>query len=181
LRQPPHQLFDEGATRPLAAASSLDDDRVVERQFLAIEAHQLAAAILVRERHFDGLVDAAGATGQGGFQVLRPVGGENEKDVGILLQSIHLVEQPVEHGFLARPHVAAVACDQVDVLDHNHRWLQQPCQAHIGAEQADLLGGDNQGRVSRQVRREIAYRMGLARAGRSVKQDALARRLSEPP
>jgi hypothetical protein len=65
------------------------------------------------------------------LKLLGPVGGEDEQDIGILLQPVHFVEQRVKQRLLARPHVLAIAGDEIDILNHHHRRLQQARQAHV--------------------------------------------------
>src|SRR5258708_308100 len=161
------------------AMRRLGHDGLAERQTPAIELDQLPAADIVRKRHLDRLIDATGAARQRALELLRPVGGEDEQDIGILLQPIHLVEQSVEQRFLARPHLVAIAPNQIGVLDYDHRRLQKSGQIHVMGQQFDLRCRDDQGGVTGQVAREIADGMGLAGAGRAVKQDALAGRLSQ--
>jgi hypothetical protein len=101
-----------------------------KRQTPAIELDEILAADMVRKGHLDRLVDAARAARQGALKLLRPVGGEDEQDIRILLQSIHLVEKPVEQRFLARPHLVAIARNQIDILDHDYRRLQETGKIH---------------------------------------------------
>jgi hypothetical protein len=120
------------------------------------------------------------AARQGALKLRGPVGGKDEQDICILLQSIHLVEKLVEQRFLARPHPVAITRNQIDILDHDHSRLQKAGQIHVVGEQSDLRCGNDQSRVTGQVARQIADGMGLAGSGRPVKQDALAGRLSQP-
>ena len=61
LRDAPHQLLDEGGADAFGAPHGFVDDGLVERQALAIEPDELAAADVVGQRHLDRLVDAARA------------------------------------------------------------------------------------------------------------------------
>src|SRR5580700_2008568 len=72
-----HQLLDEGGADAFGAPRDLADDGLIERQALAVEPNQFAAADLIRQRHLDRLVDAAGTTGQRAFELFGPVGGED--------------------------------------------------------------------------------------------------------
>jgi hypothetical protein len=180
LGDPPHQLFDKGGADALGPLGGLAYDGIAERQTPAVELDELVAADLVRKRHLDRLVDATGPACQGALKLLRPVGGEDEQDICILLQSIHLVEKRVEQRFLTRAHIVAVARNQIDILDHDHRWLQQAGKIHVMGKQCDLRGRDDQGSVTGQVACQIADGMGLAGTGRSVKQDTLAGQLPQP-
>ena len=170
----------KAALTPSVRCAASPTTASLERQAPAIELDQLAAADVVRQRHLDRLVDAAGPARQRALKLLRPVGGENEQDIRILLQPVHLVEKLVEHRFVARPHLVAIARNEIDVLDHDHRRLQQAGEAHVLRKQCDLRGGDDQGSVTGQIAGQIADGVGLAGAGRPVEQDALARRLPEP-
>jgi hypothetical protein len=81
------------------------------------------------------------------LELLRTVGGEDEQDIRILFQSIHLVEKAVEHWFLARSHVVAIARNEIDILDHHYRRLLQAGKTHVLGKHHDLGGGDDQGGV----------------------------------
>ena len=130
---------------------------------LAIELDELLASSVVRKRHLDRLVDATGAASQSALELLWAVGGENEKDIRVLLQPIHLVEKPVEQRFLARPHLVAIARNEIDILDHDHRWLQQAGEIHVLRKQCDLRRRNYQGRVMGQTARQIARARSCAR------------------
>src|ERR1700690_1392554 len=65
LGDAPHQLLDERGTDTLGPLRGLAYDGLVERQTLAIKLDQLPAADIVRKRHLNRLVDAAGAVRQG--------------------------------------------------------------------------------------------------------------------
>src|SRR5882757_9078344 len=88
LRDAPHQLLDEGCTDPAGPPRGLAHDGLVERQTLAIEPNQLLAADVIRQRHLDRLVDAARTAGERALELLRPISGEDEQDVGVFLQSV---------------------------------------------------------------------------------------------
>jgi hypothetical protein len=141
LGDAPHQLLDERGADALGPLRRLGHDGIAKRQAPAIELDQLVAADLVRERHLDRLIDASGAARQGALKLLRPVGGKDEQDICILLQSIHLVEKLVEQRFLARPHPVAITRNQIDILDHDHSRLQKAGQIHVVGEQSDLRCG----------------------------------------
>ena len=99
----------KAALTPLVRCAASSDDGIAERQARAIELDQLLAADVVRKRHLDRLVDAAGAACERALELFRPVGGEDEQDIRILLQSIHLVEKLVEQRFVAK---APSLCDR---------------------------------------------------------------------
>lgn len=81
LGDAPHQLLDKGGAHAFGPLRGLTDDRLAERQAFTIQPHEFFAAGLVRQRHFDRLVDAAGATRERALKLLRTVGGEDEQDV----------------------------------------------------------------------------------------------------
>ena len=72
----------------------------------------------------------------------------------------------------------AIARNQIDVLDHDHRWLQKAGEIHVLGKQCDLGRRNDERGVTGQVARQIANGMCLARSGRPVKQDTLAGRLT---
>jgi hypothetical protein len=119
LGDAPHQLLDERGADAFGPLRGLAYDGFAERQASAIKLDQLRAADIVRKRHLDRLVDTAGAIRQGALKLLRPVGGEDEQDVRILLQSIHFVEQPVEQRFLARSHLVPIARNEIGIRYHD--------------------------------------------------------------
>jgi len=82
----------KAALTPLVPPRGLGHDGRVERQTLAIELNKLLAADVVRQRYLDRLIDAARTAGECALELLRPIGGEDEQDVGVFLQSVHLVE-----------------------------------------------------------------------------------------
>ena len=79
------------------------------------------------------LVDPARPRGEGRLEEVGTVGGQQEDDVGVLVESIHLVEQGEQQRRLA-PVQAALLGDQVDVLDDD---LQQ---TRLGVGRADEQG-----------------------------------------
>ena len=66
-----------------------------------VQGHQPPPERLVRQRELNRLVDAAGTVGQGRLQRVRPVRRQDEEHVRLFPQPVHLVEQPVEHHFIA--------------------------------------------------------------------------------
>lgn len=127
------------------------------------------------------MVDTSRPPGESAFKLLGPVGGKDEQDVGIVLQTVHLVEQGVEQRLFARTaHVLAVAGNQVHVLDHDRSRLQQARQGHVLRQQAHLVGRYDEGGMAGEIGGEVANGVRLAGARRAVEQDALARRLSKP-
>src|SRR5439155_6250132 len=122
----PHQFLDEGRARALRAPDDYRQELVRHLQAAGIQLHQLGARRLVRKREFNGLVDATWSRGQRRLEFIRPVGRQNEDDVGVLAQPVHLIEQLVEEHFLARAaHVLAGSSDQVDVFDYYGGRLQK--------------------------------------------------------
>ena len=59
LRDASHQLLDEGRADSLGAPCGFVNQRVAERQALAIELDKLFATDVVRQRNLDRLIDAA--------------------------------------------------------------------------------------------------------------------------
>ena len=82
----------KAALHSLGAPCGFVNQRVAERQALAIELDKLFATDVVRQRNLDRLIDAARTVRQCILKLLRPVGREHEQDIGILFQSVHLVE-----------------------------------------------------------------------------------------
>ena len=83
------------------------------------------------------------------LQLFGTVGCQNEQDIRIFLQTIHFVQQLVEQHLLARAvHRRPVSGDQIDIFDDDHARLEQPGQRHVLGEQSNLLGRDQQRRVS---------------------------------
>ena len=68
----------------------------------------------------DGLVDPAGAGGQRRLEQVSPVGGEDEGDVDVLTEAVHLVEELEQQRMSAGPEAPLVG-DEVDVLHHDRR------------------------------------------------------------
>ena len=67
----------------------------------------------------------------------------------------------------------AGSSDQVDVFDYYGGRLQKAGKPKILVEQADLLSGDQQRRVARQLRSQVVNRVRLPGARRAVEQQAL--------
>lgn len=65
--------------------------------------------------------------------------------------------------------------DEIDIFDNHHGRLQKTCQPEIFVEQPDLFRCHQQGRVVRELRRQIVNRVGLAGARRPVEQEPLPR------
>ena len=79
---------------------------------------------LGRQRNFHGEVHPARALRQGPLQHVRPVGGEDECDVGVAVQPVHGV-QHLEQQRLRPVAEAPVLGDQVAVLQHHDGRLER--------------------------------------------------------
>jgi hypothetical protein len=102
-------------------------------------------ALVVRQRELDRLIDASRPRRQRRLELVRPIRRQDEHDIGVLAQTVHLVEQPVQQRFLHRPvHVRALARDEIDVLDDHHRGLEKSREPEVFADEPDLLGRDEQ-------------------------------------
>ena len=127
-----------------------------------------------------GLVNASGPGGERGLEQISAVGGQQEDDVGILVEPVHLVEKGEEQWRLSAV-VAALLGDQVDVLDDDHGRLER---AGDGTGFADAVQGlpseFHDGRPD-QLTDQVAHRMGLAHARRAVEEDAALEVLARGP
>ena len=65
----------------------------VEYEVMLVQPHQPAASVRVGERQLGRVIDPAGALGQGGLEQVGAVGGEQERDISVLAESVHLVQQ----------------------------------------------------------------------------------------
>ena len=72
------------------------------------------------------VINAAGPGNQGWLDLLRTIRGQDEQDLGILLQTVHLVQQLVQKNLLAwAVHVRAFTSNEVHVLNDHHGRLQK--------------------------------------------------------
>ena len=134
---------------------------------------EFAAAFGVGQREFDGLIDAAGASRKGEFELFGAVGGEDEEDGGVFAQAIHFVEEFVEEAFFARAvHVATVAGDEINVFHDDDGGLKEASEGHVFAKDGELFGGDEEGGVFGKLAGEVMDGVGLSGAGRTVKEEA---------
>ena len=75
---------------------------------------------------FDGLVNAAGAGGEGGLENVGAVGGQDEEHVGVLGKAVHLIEQFEEQGVGADGLMFAHGADQIDVFKDDGHGREGP-------------------------------------------------------
>lgn len=96
----------------------------------AYRGHQPDAFVQRRQRNVHGQIHAAGPLGEGPLEHVHPVGGEDERDVGVMVQAVHGVEHLEQQRLRPVPE-ASVLGNQVAVLKHNDRRLQ--CPGHGGS------------------------------------------------
>ena len=63
----------------------------------SVEGEQATSGVCVRQVDFDCDVDSAGSGGQCWLEQVRPVGGQNEEQIGVRRGAVHCVEQFKEH------------------------------------------------------------------------------------
>ena len=66
------------------------------------------------------------------FQKVWAVGREDEEDVGVFAQTVHLVEQFKEQGIRPNGLMIAFGADEIHVFEDDGRWFQQPREAARG-------------------------------------------------
>src|SRR5262249_39798865 len=86
------QLADEGGAGPLGPGQVAVEVGYLQRQPPAVQLEQPPPAAHVRQRDLDRLVAAPRPGGQWRLQDVRPVGRQQEQDVGVVRQAVHLVE-----------------------------------------------------------------------------------------
>src|SRR5262249_46411920 len=122
-----HQLFDERGAGALCPAHDHLQEPFRELQTTRIELDQLGAALLIRQRKFNRLVNSSGARSQRRLKLIRTVGGEDEEHVGIFAKAIHFIQELIEQDLFARAsHLLSCPGDQVHVLNYHQRRLQKP-------------------------------------------------------
>src|SRR5437870_4352399 len=94
---------------------------------MPVQIKEPPAASAIRQWDLDGLVNASRTSCQGWLKDIRSVRGEQEQDIGIVCQSIHLVEQFEEQGITAGVLLCTFFRDQVNILEDNGGRLQQSC------------------------------------------------------
>ncbi len=134
----------------------------------------------VRQRELYCLIDTSRTSRKSGLKLFRPIRRKYEEYLGILFQSVHLVEQPIEKRlFTGTSHGFALTRDQIRVLYDDERGLKQSREAKICGKQSHLLGCYKQCRVLRKRTREVAHGVSFAGSWRAIEQQALFGRLAK--
>jgi hypothetical protein len=141
---------------------------------VTVQLDQASAAAGVRQRHLDRQVDPAGPRGERGLQQVGTVAGEQEDDVGVVAEPVHLVEQLEQQRGAAWLLAVPLLGDQVDVLENHHRRLQQPCHRARPRDQPDLATGQQYHRAVAHASGQVHGREGLAGARLPVEEQAAA-------
>ena len=76
------------------------------------------------------------------FENIRPVRGEQEEDIGIVRQPVHLIEQFKEQHVAPRILFGTLFRDQVNILEDDGSRLQQPCHCARAFKQSDTTSGE---------------------------------------
>lgn len=169
-----HEFFDEGGGDAVGAFDDEVGYGFGEGETAGVEGGEFAATFGIGQREFDGLVDAAGASRKGGFELFGSVRGENEEDRGIFTETIHFVEEFVEERFFAGvAHVATVAGDKIDIFHDDDGGLKKAGEGHVFAQKAKLPASDEKGGVLGKLAGEVMDGVGFACAGRAVEKEAL--------
>src|SRR5262249_47081360 len=117
------QVFEVGADEPGSSArDDLEVDVRRERHLLGVHAEDAFATAHVGPRNHDTPVEATGAQ-DGRVEHVGPVGGGDDDDALVRLETVHLDEQLVERLLAlvvtAAETRAAVATDRVDLVDED--------------------------------------------------------------
>ena len=137
---------------------------------MLVEPDQPAPRVRIREGELRRVIDPARALGQSRLEQVGAVGGEQERDVGVLAEPVHLVQQLEQQRVLAGAAVPLLG-DQVHVLDHHHRGLQRPCDRAGRGDLPERRAGQHHHGDARQLAQQVADGVGLAGARRAVQQD----------
>src|ERR671919_469478 len=119
-----YQLPQEGR----ADAVGLGDDRIpvgerhVEPATEQVE--QARPALRVGQREGDRLVHSPWPRRQRGLEQVGAVRGHHEDHVGVLADSVHLVQEAEEQRRCAEAHRGPLLGDEIHVLEHDHRRLE---------------------------------------------------------
>src|SRR5712691_1121126 len=122
-----HQFADKCRAHTFCLVNQRWQMLQAQLQTLSIQIKEPPAAIAIRKRYLDGLVNASRTSGQGWLKDIRPVRSEQEQNIGIVRQSIHLIEQFEEQRVTPGVLLRAFFCDQVNILEDNSGGLQQAC------------------------------------------------------
>lgn len=168
-----HEFLDEGGRDAIGAFDDKFGDGVRQFKAASVKDGKFAAALGVGKRELDGLVNAAGAAGEGGFKLFGAVGGEDEENSGVFAQAVHFVEEFVEEAFFAGvAHVAAIAGDKVHVFHDDDGGLEKTGESHVFAKDAEFTAGDKEGGVVGKLAGKVMDSVSFASAGRTVKEEA---------
>ena len=100
-RGPAEQLFKEGRGDPFGLADHGRGLGQVQHEVTLVELHQPAPRVRVRDRKLSRMIDPARALGQRGLEQVGAVGGEQERNIHVLAEPVHLVQQLEQQRVLA--------------------------------------------------------------------------------
>src|SRR6266536_2534956 len=168
------QLADERRAHALGPPHQAIETVQAQGQAAAVQLDQAPTAARIRQRHLDRQVDPARAGHQRRLQQIGPVAGEQEDHVAVGGEPVHLVQQLEQQRGAARLLPVALLGDQVDVLQHHHRRLQQPRHRAGPRDQPHLAAGQQHHRPVAHPASQVHGGERLAGARPAVQQDAAA-------
>src|SRR5207237_7862018 len=134
-----HEFLNECRARALRPPDNQLEEGLRKFKPARVKVDQFGATLLIRQWKLYRLVNAAGPGRESRFNLIRAVSRENEYDVGVFPQPIHLIQQFVEEDFFARAtHPFSRAGDEVNIFNNDHRGLQEASEAEIFIEQTAL-------------------------------------------
>src|SRR3954452_5343942 len=166
-----HELADERAADGIGAGDELLARRIVEVDALRIEVHEPRARRCVGERDLQREVDPPGACRERGLDDVGPVGRQQEQQVGVLVDALHLVEEVEQRAAGARAH-RPLGRHEVDVLEDDGGRGELARHAHGLLDQPQPVAGQQDRRAPRHGAEEVAHRERLSGARRPVEEHA---------
>jgi hypothetical protein len=145
---------------------------LVEGDVAGVEPEQAAAGVGVGERDLQGEVDAAGPGGKRRLDEVGPVRREDEQQVGVLLEALHLVEQFEQDAAADAVLHGALAGHQVDVLEDDGGGRELARDADGLLDEAQTAAREQDGGAPGHRAQQVGHRQRLAGARRAVEQDA---------
>ena len=174
---PAQELLEEGRGDPVGPVEHAVEPAGVEIEPATVELDQSLTGLPIRQVDVHRLVHSPGTRGQRRLQQVGPVRGQEEDHVGVLVQTVHLVEQR-EHQRGVAAVMVALLRDQVDVLDHDHGGLERPGDRTGLLDRPQGVARELDDRRVRQLTQEIADGVRLADPRWAIEQQPTLEMLS---